>query len=41
MSARNVNRTRRAIANATFFLGFDLGIGAGVIIWGIIAETCQ
>lgn len=39
MSVRNVNHSRRGAANATFFLGFDLGIGAGAIIWGIIAES--
>lgn len=38
MSVRKVNNTRRGAANATFFLGFDLGIGAGAILWGIIAE---
>jgi MFS family permease len=39
MSVRNVNQSRRGAANATFFLGFDLGIGAGAIMWGIIAEN--
>jgi len=38
MSVRKVDNTRRGAANATFFLGFDLGIGAGAILWGIIAE---
>ncbi len=38
MSVSKVNHTRRGAANATFFLGFDLGIGAGSILWGIIAE---
>lgn len=38
MAVRNVDHARRGAANATFFLGFDLGIGAGAIIWGIIAE---
>lgn len=37
-SLSKVNPSRRGAANATFFLGFDLGIGAGAIIWGIIAE---
>jgi predicted MFS family arabinose efflux permease len=31
--------TGRGAANATFFLGFDLGIGIGSIIWGIVAEA--
>ena len=38
MSVRNVSYSRRGAANATFYLGFDLGIGAGSVIWGIIAE---
>ena len=38
MSVRKVDHLRRGAANATFFLGFDLGIGAGAILWGIIAE---
>ncbi len=38
MSVSKVNHSRRGAANATFFLGFDLGIGAGAILWGIIAE---
>jgi len=38
MSVRKVDHARRGAANATFFLGFDLGIGAGAILWGIIAE---
>nr|WP_312578633.1 MFS transporter [Sedimentibacter sp.] len=38
MSVRDVNHLRRGAANATFFLGFDLGIGAGAILWGLIAE---
>lgn len=38
MSVSKVGHSRRGAANATFFLGFDLGIGAGAIIWGIIAD---
>lgn len=38
MAVRNVAPARRGAANATFFLGFDLGIGAGSIMWGFIAE---
>ncbi|HZK43794.1 MAG TPA: MFS transporter [Syntrophomonadaceae bacterium] len=30
---------RRGSANATFFTGFDLGLGLGAIVWGIIAQT--
>ncbi|NYB72956.1 MFS transporter [Sedimentibacter hydroxybenzoicus DSM 7310] len=39
MSVSKAGSSRRGAANATFFLGFDLGIGAGAIIWGIIAES--
>jgi predicted MFS family arabinose efflux permease len=28
---------KRGSANATFFTGFDLGIGLGSILWGVIA----
>ncbi len=38
MAVRSVSHLRRGAANATFFLGFDLGIGAGAILWGLIAE---
>lgn len=39
MAVSKVIPSRRGAANATFFLGFDLGIGAGAILWGIIAEA--
>lgn len=29
---------RRGAANATFFTGFDLGIGLSSIMWGVVAE---
>ncbi len=38
MSVSKVNHLKRGAANATFFLGFDLGIGVGSVIWGLIAE---
>ena len=38
MSVRDVPPARRGAANGTFFLGFDLGIGVGSIIWGAVAE---
>ncbi len=38
MAVRNVPPERRGASNATFFVGFDLGIGVGSILWGIIAE---
>ncbi|NLB88201.1 MAG: MFS transporter, partial [Syntrophomonadaceae bacterium] len=30
---------RRGAANATFFTGFDLGIGISSIMWGVVAEA--
>lgn len=38
LAVRNVPPARRGAANATFFMGFDIGIGLGAIIWGAIAE---
>lgn len=38
MAVRDVPPIRRGAANATFFVGFDIGIGAGAILWGVIAE---
>lgn len=38
MAVRNVEPARRGAANATFFLGFDLGIGIGSILWGMVAQ---
>lgn len=39
MAVRNVIPQRRGAANATFFVGFDLGIGLGSFVWGVIAEA--
>jgi MFS family permease len=39
MAVRNVEPSRRGAANATFFLGFDLGIGIGSILWGMVAQV--
>ncbi|HMM06908.1 MAG TPA: MFS transporter [Clostridiales bacterium] len=39
LSVSKAAPSRRGAANATFFLGFDLGIGAGSILWGIVAEN--
>lgn len=38
MAVRDVSPMRRGVANATFFVGFDVGIGVGAILWGAIAE---
>ena len=37
-AVRDVPPARRGAANGTFFMGFDIGIGAGAILWGAIAE---
>lgn len=38
MALRHAAPTRRGAANATFFTGFDLGIGAGSMVWGAVAQ---
>lgn len=38
-AVRSTPPARRGAANATFFMGFDIGIGLGAIIWGAIAEV--
>ncbi len=38
MATRSVAQNRLGAANATFFTGFDLGIGVGAIIFGKIAS---
>jgi len=38
MAVRDVEPRRRGGANATFFIGFDLGIGLGAVIWGFVAQ---
>ncbi|NTU90004.1 MAG: MFS transporter [Actinobacteria bacterium] len=39
MSVRNVTPQRRGAATGTFFVGFDLGLGTGAMLWGIIAQA--
>ena len=41
MAVRDVAPMRRGAANATFFVGFDVGIGIGAIMWGAIAEIAS
>lgn len=38
MALRYTAATRRGAANATFYTGFDLGIGAGSMLWGAVAQ---
>ena len=38
MTVRNISFNRRGAANATFFSSFDLGIGLGSALWGMIAQ---
>lgn len=38
MSVRSVPFNRRGAANGTFFSSFDLGIGLGSALWGMVAE---
>lgn len=39
MSVLNVPANRRGVANGTFFIFVDLGVGLGSIIWGAVAHT--
>ncbi len=39
MAVRDVAPRRRGAANATFYIGFDTGIGLGAVIWGFVAEA--
>ena len=39
MAVFNVPPQRRGAANATFMSGFDLGIGIGAILWGLVAKA--
>jgi predicted MFS family arabinose efflux permease len=39
MAVFNVPPQRRGAANGTFMSGFDLGIGVGSILWGLVARA--
>jgi len=39
LAVRDVPPNRRGAANGTFFSAFDLGIGAGAVLWGIVARA--
>lgn len=39
LAVKNVPPHRRGAAQSTFLCGFDIGIGAGAIIWGLVAEV--
>ncbi|MBI2875124.1 MAG: MFS transporter [Firmicutes bacterium] len=39
LSVHGLPAHRRGAATGTFYMGFDLGIGVGSIIWGKVAET--
>ena len=38
LAVRNVPPNRRGAANATFFSSFDLGIGIGATLWGVVSK---
>lgn len=38
LTIKNVPPNRRGAANATFFSSFDIGIGMGSLIWGVMAH---
>ncbi|MBC7343517.1 MAG: MFS transporter [Clostridia bacterium] len=37
ITVEGVAPQRRGAANATFFIAFDLGIGIGAMLWGVVA----
>jgi MFS family permease len=39
MAVLNVPPQRRGAANGTFLSGFDMGIGVGAILWGLVAKV--
>ncbi|MBI2874214.1 MAG: MFS transporter [Firmicutes bacterium] len=39
LAVRGLPVHRRGAATGTFFMGFDIGIGSGAILWGIIARA--
>ena len=38
LAVKNVPPNRRGAANATFFSSFDLGIGIGATLWGVVSK---
>ncbi len=38
LAVRNAEPNRRGAVNSTFFSAFDLGIGGGAMVWGIVAQ---
>ena len=38
LAVKNVLPNRRGAANSTFFSSFDIGVGLGSLVWGIIAH---
>lgn len=39
LAVRGLPAYRRGAANGTFYMGFDLGIGAGAILWGAVSQA--
>ncbi len=39
LAVRKVDPSRRGAANSTYMNGFDLGIGLGAVIWGLISSA--
>ena len=39
LSVIDTESSRRGMANATFFTGFDLGIGTSSVIWGAVSQV--
>lgn len=39
LAVGKVPPNRRGAATGTFFMGFDLGIGAGAVLWGLVSSS--
>lgn len=39
LAVKDVVPARRGAANSTFFSAFDLGIGLGAVMWGVVAQA--
>jgi MFS family permease len=39
LAVGKVSPNRRGAATGTFFMGFDLGIGAGAVLWGLVSSS--
>jgi MFS family permease len=41
LAVADLPANRRGAANGTFYIGFDLGIGIGAVLWGAVSQAIQ